>query len=260
MDKTDIVIPVHFEGKNIIPTLAALKGAVKHPFRVLICYDTDEDSTLAFLNHSTASGLEIVPVKNGGRGVHGAVVTGFRFGKSPAVIMYPADDTSNGDIIDTLIREFEKGADVAVPSRFMKGGCMVGCPWLKAVLVRAAALTLHFIGRIPVHDPTNGFRLFSRRVINEIELESTEGFTYSLEYLVKAHRLGLKITEVPAKWFERKAGKSRFRVFGWAQAYLQWYWYGYATTFLRRGPESVLLRKNPERVDIKRDPAVQRVL
>lgn len=242
MEKIDIVIPVHFEGKNIIPTLAALKSEVKHPFRVLICYDTDEDSTLAFLNHSTASGMEIVRVKNGGQGVHGAVVTGFRHTQSPAVIMYPADDTANGDIIDSLIREFEKGADIAVPSRFMRGGCMVGCPWLKAILVRMAASTLYFFARIPVHDPTNGFRLFSRRIINEIALESTEGFTYSLEYLVKAHRLGLKIVEVPAKWFERKAGKSRFQILGWAKAYLQWYRYAYATTYLRKGPETVLLR------------------
>ncbi|MBI1862253.1 MAG: glycosyltransferase family 2 protein [Deltaproteobacteria bacterium] len=243
-DTIDVVIPVHFEGKNIIPTLAALKSGVKHPIRVLICYDTDEDSTLAFLNHSTASGMEIVRVKNTGRGVHGAVITGFRYGNGRAAIMYPADDTANGDIIDTLIRELQKGADVVVPSRFMRGGCMVGCPWLKAILVRAAALTLHYVARIPVHDPTNGFRLFSRRVISEIEIESTEGFTYSLEYLVKAHRLGLKIVEVPAKWFERKAGKSRFRIFGWAKAYLTWYWYGYATTFLRKGPETVTVRKN----------------
>lgn len=244
-EKIDIVIPVHFEGKSIIPTLAALKATVKHPHRILICYDSDDDSTLAFLNHGATTAMDVIPVKNRGRGVHLAVSTGFQFSRSPAVIMYPADDTANGDILDELIRQFEMGADIAVPSRFMKGGCMVGCPWLKAFLVRSAAATLFYFARIPVHDPTNGFRLFSRRVIDKIPLESTEGFTYSLEYLVKAHRLGWKIAEVPAKWFERKAGKSRFRVFGWAKAYLRWYWYAYATTFFGRGPLTVKLRSAP---------------
>jgi glycosyltransferase involved in cell wall biosynthesis len=251
-EKIDIVIPVHSEGKSIIPTAAAIKAAVKHPCRILICHDTDDDSTLAFLNHATIAGLEIVRVKNRGIGVHGAVITGFRFSRSPAVIMYPADDVANGDIIDALIREFEKGADIVVPSRFMKGGCMVGCPWLKAFLVRMAAITLHHIARIPVHDPTNGFRLFSRRVIDQIPLKSNKGFTYSLEYLVKAHRLGWKITEIPAKWFERKAGKSRFRIFGWARAYLKWYAFAYATTFLRRGPETVEINPATSPVSGKR--------
>ena len=239
--KIDIVIPVHCEGKNIIPTLVALRAAVKNPVRVLVCYDSDDDSTLQYLNDSSLDGLEIVAVKNKGRGVHGAVVTGFNFDRSPAVIMYPADDTANADIVGTLIERFQQGADIVVPSRFMRGGCMVGCPWLKAFLVRSAAMTLYYVARIPVHDPTNGFRLFARRVIDCIPLESSVGFTYSLEYLVKAHRLGWKIVEIPAKWFERKAGKSRFRVWGWANAYLKWYFFAYATTFLGRSPTTVKL-------------------
>lgn len=240
-EKLDIVIPVHREGKSIIPTLLMLKTNVRHPFRVVICYDNDDDLTLAYLGDAATSGMDIVTVKNQEGGVHGAVTTGFRFSRSGAVMMYPADDVANGEIIDELIRGFEQGADIVVPSRFMAGGCMVGCPWIKAFLVRTAAFTLYTFAKLPVHDPTNGFRLFSRRVIDLIPLESSQGFTYSLEYLVKAHRLGWKIMEIPAQWFERKAGKSRFRVFGWAKAYLKWYVYAYNTTFFKRGPKTVAL-------------------
>ncbi len=231
LPKIDVVIPVYREGKSIVPTLDALKLSVKHPIRVLICYDADDDPTLGYLEVARSGGMDVVSVKNRAVGVHAAITTGFHSSKADAVIMFPADDLANGDILDAIIHEFANGADIVVPSRFMKGGCMVGCPWLKAVLVRFAASTLHYVARVPVHDPTNGFRLFSRRVIDTIALESTDGFTYSLEYLVKAHRMGWKITEVPAKWFERKAGKSRFQVFGWARAYLRWYWYAYATMF-----------------------------
>jgi hypothetical protein len=48
---------------------------------------------------------------------------------------------------------------------------MVGCPWLKAVLVRAANFTLYHLAR-PTHDASNGFRLFSRRVTIEISIKS----------------------------------------------------------------------------------------
>ena len=92
---------------------------------------------------------------------------------------------------------------------------MVGCPWLKAVLVRAANFTLYRLARIPTHDASNGFRLFSRRVVTEIPIESERGFCYSIELLVKCHRLGWRIGEVPAHWFERTQGASRFQVIRW---------------------------------------------
>ena len=44
------------------------------------------------------------------------------------------------------------------------GGDMVGCPLLKAMLVRSANFTLHHLARVPTRDASNGFRLFSRRV------------------------------------------------------------------------------------------------
>ena len=119
---------------------------------------------------------------------------------------------------------------------------MVGCPWLKAFLVRGASLTLRALARFPTRDATNGFRLFSRRVVAEIEVESSEGFTYSLELTAKVHRLRWTIVEVPAQWFERRAGISRFKVLGWLPAYLRWYRYALATAWLRR-PETVRMRR-----------------
>jgi len=72
-----------------------------------------------------------------------------------------------------------------------------------------------------------------------VPLESTEGFTYSIELLVKCHRLGWRIGEVPVEWHERKTGLSRFRVIGWLPAYFRWFKYAFETTYLKRGPEAV---------------------
>ena len=119
---------------------------------------------------------------------------------------------------------------------------MIGCPALKAALVRAGNFTLRHFARLPTTDASNGFRLFSRRVIERIPVESDQGFCYSIELLVKAHRLDWPVAEVPVRWIERRHGQSRFRVLKWLPAYLRWYGYAFATTFLRRRPASVELR------------------
>jgi len=239
--RLDVVIPVYNEGANIMATLRAIARGVKTPARVLICYDRDDDDTLpAITNNRGAIGtLPVEFVRNRGRGAHGAVLTGFAASDAPFVLVYPADDDYNADILDSMVEKAATGCDIVCASRFMPGGNMRGCPWLKALLVRAANFTLYYVARLPTHDASNGFRLFSRRAIVEIPIESERGFCYSIELLVKCHRLGWRIGEVPARWFQRAHGTSRFQVIKWLPDYLRWYNYAFATTYLRRQEESV---------------------
>jgi glycosyltransferase involved in cell wall biosynthesis len=240
----DIVIPVYNEGRNIVATLAALRRSLATPARVLICYDHPDDDTLPAIraNPQAYAGLAVELVRNAGRGAHGAVMSGFAASTAPFVLMYPADDDTNAPMLDRMVALARAGCDIVCASRFMPGGAMVGCPPLKAALVRSANFTLRHLARLPTTDASNGFRMFSRRVIERIAVESDEGFCYSIELLVKAHRLGWRIDEVPVRWFERRHGASRFQVISWLPAYLRWYGYAFATTFLRRPPETVTLK------------------
>jgi dolichol-phosphate mannosyltransferase len=235
----DIVIPVYNEGDNILSVLDALDRHVHTPFRVLLCFDRDDDTTLAAVRKVPAYRFKVQLVKNRGRGAHGAVLTGFAESTAPAVLVLPGDDDYNAAQVDGMVEEFRSGCDIVAASRFMRGGCMKGCPWLKAVLVRSSAFVLYHVARVPTHDASNGFRLFSRRVIETIPIESTTGFTYSLELLAKCHRLGWKIGEVPVAWYERKSGTSRFRIFKWLPQYLAWFFYCFATALRVKKPESV---------------------
>jgi dolichol-phosphate mannosyltransferase len=242
--RLDIVIPVYNEGAIILATLAALRRQVTVPSRIFICYDQPDDDTLAMIkaHPEQVAGLDVEFIRNHSRGAHAAVMSGFAASRAPFVLVFPADDDFNAGIIDAMVVKAERGADVVCASRFMPGGSMVGCRWLKAALVRTAAYTLYYVARLPTRDATNGFRLFSRRVIDSIEIESDSGFSYSLEILVKCHRLGWPATDVPAKWIERRQGTSRFQVLNWVPAYLRWYLYALATTFLRLPANSVKQR------------------
>jgi dolichol-phosphate mannosyltransferase len=238
----DIVIPVFNEGANIRDVLESLKP-IELPIRVLICYDFEEDSTLAALKDYDPRPLQLLLVRNYTRGALGAVLAGFAKSDAPCVVTFPADDDYNGLRVRALIEKHLEGNDIVAASRFMPGGRMDGCPLLKSALVRSAALFMYYIARVPTHDASNGLRLFSRRVLNEIPVESTLGFAYSIELLVKAHRLGWSIAETPFLWRERKAGQSRFRTLGWLPQYLRWLFYALGTTFLRLGPDTVRLRR-----------------
>ena len=242
-NELDIIIPVYNEAENILPILESLETHVKTPFRVFICYDHDDDNTLPAIRNNNRYSFQIVEVKNRGKGPHGAVVTGFERSDALAAIMFPADDTFNAPIIDQMYEKFKEGNDIVAASRFIEGGCMKGCPWLKALLAYTASYTLHHIAKIPIRDSTSGFKLFSRKVLDKIFVESTEGFTYSLELVVKCQRLGWRIDEVPAQWYERTKGKSRFRVFKWLFPYIRWYVFGFMTTFFKLSPETIRLRK-----------------
>jgi len=245
MAELDIVIPVYNEGRNIVAVLDALGEHVRTPFRVLICYDYEGDDTLPAVASYHPVGFGITLIKNRGQGVFGAITTGFADSRAPAVLMLPADDDYNAPRLDAMVERMRSGCELVVASRFIPGGCMDGSPLLKAALIRISAFALRHFARLPTSDPSNGFRLFSRRLIESVPLESTKGFTYSLELLVKCHRLGWPIGEVPVEWHERKTGKSRFQILSWLPEYLRWFRYAFATTWLRRPPESVARRGSP---------------
>lgn len=234
MATLDIVIPVYNEGENITPVLDSFLESVRTPFRVLICYDRETDTTLpALAAWPRRSSMQVELVQNRGRGVHEAIMTGLSRTTAPWILTYTADDTFNAPIVDEMVRRAESGCDIVSASRFIPGGCMEGAPWLKGTLVRISSFTLYYLAGLPSRDATNGLRLFSRRVIERIPIESTAGFCYSIELLAKCHRLRWPVGEVPALWYERTAGESRFRVMKWLPHYLRWYFYAFATTWLR---------------------------
>ena len=228
----DIVIPAYNEGDSIIEVLDSLQEHVKSSFRVLICYDLEEDNTLTTIRNPVPYDFEILFIKNKGEGLHGAVITGFKESTAPSIMMMPADDSWNARIIDKIIDYQKSGIDIVCPSRFMKGGRVEGYRTTKFLIVRLAAYLLYKLAFIPTQDPTNGLRCFSNRVIKQIPIESGIGGTYSIELLVKCHRLGLEIAEIPSRWIERKEGKSKFQVWKWIPYYLKWFLYGFSTTYL----------------------------
>jgi hypothetical protein len=236
MKKVDyeIVIPIYNEGINILKVLRLFNKFIKYKIRVFLCYDLDSDNVFQFKNLLTKFRFQVLLVKNPKKGPCHAIKNGLKSGNAKCVIVYPADDFLNHKILDKMYEQYLKGSEIVVASRFIKGGSMKNCPLLKEVIVRLASSTLFFFSSIPVKDASNGFRLFSRKFLNLVTIESKVGFAYSLELLVKCDRLRMKISEIPAQWEERSEGQSRFKVLKWLPQYIRWYIYGLSSAWLNK--------------------------
>ena len=224
-NELDIIIPVFNEDEIIISTIKNILSVVKSDFRILICYDYDEDPTLKIIKNNFPNDEKIVFVKNHSKGFNSAIISGFRSSQAQAVIFFMGDDHINHNIIDLCFKKFKEGYEIVCPSRFIRGGEMIGNPILKEVLTRLASFILYNFTSFPIKDATNSFRLFSKKFIDSIQVESQKGFTLSFELTAKAHRLGYKITEVPTIWEERNRGKSKFKLFSFIPPYLKWFFY-----------------------------------
>lgn len=228
----DIVIPVYNEGIIIKNTIISLNTNVKSKHNILICYDDDSDTTLLTIKKDFFNQENIFLIKNQGAGVHSAVLTGITNSLSDYILIMPADDDYNHSIIDKMIYDANKfGADIICPSRFSKNSRIVNGPFFKFIIVKIVNFSLYYFAKVPSKDSTNGFRLFSKKVISSIKLKSSSGFTYSIEYLLKAYEKKMIIRDFPADWYERKVGKSRFQIFGWCKDYLEWYFYAWKIFF-----------------------------
>ena len=219
-----VVMPVYNEGDAVEPVIRALAAGVRTPHEIVVVHDFDEDTTVPVIARLTAEIPALRALRNDlGRGVLNAMKAGIAGTDAPFVLVSMADGSDEPQVVDPMVALARDGADVVSASRYMKGGRQVGGPLLKRLLSRTAGVTLHWFAGVPTHDPTNNFKLYSRRFLDATTIESTAGFELALELTVKATTSGRRVAEVPTTWRDRTAGQSNFRLRKWLPHYMHWY-------------------------------------
>jgi dolichol-phosphate mannosyltransferase len=220
-----IVIPVYNEGANFPGLWSEMTKHLNFPFTALVAYDFDADNTVPVAQETINGGeTRLKLVKNTyGRGVVGAIRTGFDAAPPGPVLVVMADLSDDLSQVGKMLEHYREGSHIVVGSRYMKGGQLIGGPWFKQMLSRLSGLTLCWFRGIPTHDATNAFKLYDRAMLSTIRIESKGGFELSLEITVKAFLAGYTISEIPSTWRDRTAGTSRFKLWQWLPYYLKWY-------------------------------------
>ncbi len=230
-----IVMPVFKEGEAVEPVLRAMTAGVRTPHEILVVYDFDEDPTVPVIERLAAELPTIRGLRNDlGRGVLNAMKAGIAASSGEYVLISMSDGSDEPHVVDPMVELARGGADVVAASRYMKGGRQLGGPRFKRLMSRTAGLTLHWFAAVPTHDPTNNFKLYARRFLDTVTIESTAGFELALELTVKATLAGRKVAEVPTTWRDRTAGQSNFKLRKWLPHYLHWYRVAFVGRLRRR--------------------------
>lgn len=228
-------MPVFKEGEAVEPVIRVLSAGVATPHEILVVYDFDEDPTVPVIARLGAELPAVRGLRNDlGRGVLNAMKAGIAAAQGDFILVTMADGSDEPQIVDEMVAKARAGADVVAASRYMRGGQQIGGPPLKRLMSRTAGLTLHWFAGVPTHDPTNNFKLYSRRFLDRVTIDSTAGFELALELTVKATLDGRRVDEVPTTWRDRTAGQSNFKLRKWLPHYLEWYRRAFVGRWLRR--------------------------
>ena len=229
-----LVIPVYNEAENIPALFKSIRTNLGSKPEILICYDFDEDNTISAVRPLASEFPGLKLVKNQyGRGPLGAIKSGFNAASGLAVLVVMADLSDDLSAVKPMLKLFDSGCCVVAGSRYMKGGRQIGGPLLKRTLSRLAGVSLYYLAGLGTHDATNSFKLYSKKFLDSVKIESAGGFELGIEITVKAHLASEKIGEVPSTWTDRTAGKSRFQLRKWLPSYLHWYLKAIASSWLR---------------------------
>lgn len=230
-----VIVPVYNEGSNISLFVQALEKAVKIKHEILIVYDFDEDNTVPVARKLKKQFPNLKLTKNNlGPGLINACKTGIKQSSGDFIVIMPGDLADDPRTINRMYNLATKGFDIVCATRYSRGGKKEGEASFKSILSRLAGITTPLILGIPTSDLTNGYKMYKRAVLEKIPIESTGGWEFTMEALIKAHLLGFKITETPSTWKERHFGKSKFKLFHWLPRYIYWYWWGFSQRIMKK--------------------------
>ena len=172
---------------------------------VVIVDDNSPDGTGARAEELSKTKNVKVIHRAGKLGLSSAVLEGFAAASNPVLVVMDADLSHPPEKIPELVSKLESGeADVAVGSRYIKGGSVENWPFTRRMISKGATLLARWLTK--VKDPMSGFFALKRSVIEGAKLDPV-GYKIMLEILVKG-KVG-KVVEVPIHFANRKAGKSK---------------------------------------------------
>lgn len=214
-----LVLPTYNESENIEAIVSAaakvLQQASPTGFSILIVDDGSPDGTGEIADRLAAE-HDWVAVMHRDRkeGIGPAYLAGFRYAldEGAGFVMEMDSDFSHdpGDLA-RLLEAAEGEADLALGSRYVKGGGVTDWGLLRRFISYGGSTYARIVLSLPVHDLTGGFKCFRREVLEAIDLDSVraQGYAFQVELTYRALRSGFRVKEVPIIFRDRQQGKSK---------------------------------------------------
>ena len=211
-----VIIPTYNEKENISNILHAIFN-LNDGFHVLVIDDGSPDGTAQIVKElvSKFSDKLFIEERIGKLGLGTAYIHGFKWAIEKDyqfIFEIDADFSHNPNDLPRLYNACKnEGAEVAVGSRYVKGGGVVNWPSNRIALSKGASLYTRMITWMPVKDPTAGFVCYKKEVLDTINLDEIRfvGYAFQIEMKFAAWKLGFKVKEVPIIFQDRTYGVSK---------------------------------------------------
>jgi dolichol-phosphate mannosyltransferase len=214
LSKAIVIIPTYNEIENVEDIIKAVLSH-NEDFDVLIVDDGSPDGTGAKVKEMMTSNTRIHILERKGKlGLGTAYLAGFRYGLDNGydfIFEMDADFSHPPKDLNNLYAACKDGADVAIGSRYTKGGGVKDWSNYRLFLSRGASFYVRMITFMPIMDPTAGFKCYRRKVLDTLNLEkiNSVGYAFQIEMKYAAYQNGFKIVEVPIIFADRIKGTSK---------------------------------------------------
>lgn len=215
MSQSLIIIPTYNEIENIEKMVRKV-FSLPEKFHLLIVDDGSPDGTaqkVKELQKEFADSL-FIEERKGKLGLGTAYIHGFKWALKrnyEFIFEMDCDFSHNPDDLPRLLNACKNGADVAVGSRYVKGGNVSNWDMKRILLSYFASLYVRIVLWFNVKDTTAGFKCYKRKVLETIDLDNIKfmGYAFQIEMKYTAYRKGFKIAEVPITFVDRVLGTSK---------------------------------------------------
>lgn len=216
MSDSLIIIPTYNEKENIESIIRKVFSLPK-AFDILIVEDNSPDGTAQIVKHLIADFPDrlFIEERKGKLGLGTAYIHGFKWALQRDygyIFEMDADFSHNPD---DLLRLYDaaknNGADVAIGSRYITGVNVVNWPMGRVLMSYYASAYVRMVTGMTIRDTTAGFKCYTRKVLEAIELNKIRftGYAFQIEMKFTTWKLGFNIVEVPIIFTDRTKGASK---------------------------------------------------
>lgn len=210
-----VIIPTYNEKENIEKMIRKV-FSLPSGFHLLIVDDGSPDGTGQIVKDLQAEYADrlFIEERAGKQGLGTAYLHGFRWGLERGyeyLFEMDADFSHNPDDLERLLEACLEGADLAVGSRYTKGGKVANWDRKRLLLSWCASIYVRMILWIGIKDTTAGFKCYNRKVLEKINFDAVtfKGYAFQICMKYAAVKHGFKVTEVPITFIDREFGTSK---------------------------------------------------
>ena len=237
--RTLVVLPTFEEALNIEEVLRRVRVAVPH-VDVLVVDDNSPDGTADVARRVAAEvGQVEVVVRPKKDGLGNAYRHGFRIGldRGYEVLMQMDSDLSHDPAdIARLLEKLDRGADLAIGSRYVPGGSIPHWAWYRRALSRYGNRYACFVLGMSIRDTTSGFRAYQADTLKSIDVFSTraKGYGFQIETAYRVSLQSFALDEVPIVFRDRVRGASKMSPAVMSEEMVLVTWWGIRDRLLSR--------------------------